>query len=157
MFKEHIVNQPKLSTVPQLLFGAGRVSDPVLIGDRWYYLDSEGAHLLSPWETYVSGELPIINGGAIAFNHGWSNFNPLTDWFEVTGYAKCLGSQQGWQPGEIMQLASRRFGIEVTATQFIARPAANRIIGIKKNGDLKEFSLDSSRWNLFIKAKREVE
>ena len=108
------------------------------------------------FETYRSGELSYINGSEVTFTHGWSNFNPVADWYQVEAWAVCVTAQAGWSVGERVMLNGRRATISIDATTIYLQIGANGISAGRKSGNLNEFNLNSSRWLVYVQALREV-
>lgn len=108
-------------------------------------------------EFYRSPALPFINGAAIAFTHGWANFDPQNDWYQIQAWARCIQNQSGWTVGETALLNGRRATISVTNTEIIVQIGAKGANIGRKNGNLNEFNLNIARWLLFVQGVRQVE
>lgn len=106
------------------------------------------------FEFYRSGELPIVNGAPISFVHGWTTFNPATDWYLAQAWARCTQNQAGWVVGEIALLNGRRCTVSATSTNINVQIGANGVNIGRKNNNLNEFNLNPARWVVFVQGLR---
>lgn len=110
-------------------------------------------YLESLYDTYKSPTLNYINGAEIVFAHGWDEFDPTTDWYQVSAWAVCTQDQNGWTVGERVRI-SRRATVSIDATNIYLQIGNNGISITRKNGNLNEFNLNSSNWEIYVQGVR---
>ncbi len=156
--REFPESQPKYAIATTIAdAGTGRMRSPYPKQDEWYYKNESTERRLIPYETFTSAAIPFINGASVSFAHDWANFDPVTDWYQIQAWARCIQNQAGWQSGEIALLNGRRATVSVTPTEILVQIGANGANIGRKNGNLNEFSLNPARWTIFVQGIRKIE
>ncbi|MDJ0596386.1 MAG: hypothetical protein QNJ72_41495 [Pleurocapsa sp. MO_226.B13] len=107
-------------------------------------------------EFYRSSELPFVNGAGLTFSHGWTNFDPGVDWYQVQAWAVCTQAQAGWNAGEQALLNGRRCTVSIDSTNIFVQIGANGVNIGRKNGNLNEFNLNVDRWLIYVMGIRKL-
>ena len=153
--REYPESQPKYGIDVQIpVAGIGRMRSPYPKGNKWFFKDESTEKPLIPFESFRSAELPYLNGSAVTFSHGWSNFNSATDFYQVQVWGICVQNQAGYVVGDRVLLNGRRCTATITDTSIVLSVGSSGISINSKSGNRNEFSLDSSRWRLYINAFR---
>lgn len=155
---EYVDNQPKYSVASAIPdAGTSRVSVPYFKEDNWKYKDETTELNLVPFESFRSAETAFVNGAGVSFAHGWTGFDPVTDWYQVEAWAVCTVDQAGWVVGDRVMLNGRRATISITATNINLQIGANGISVGRKSGNLNEFNLNTARWLVYVQGIRRVD
>ena len=113
----------------------------------------EGEYIWDSLEkTFASLPTEYLNGTQAVFPHGWIDFNPDLEWYEVSVWALCISQQDGWLEGDFA-MPSSGFTVWIDRENIYIQIDAGGISLTRKGGNSKEISIDSNNWQLYVRAK----
>ena len=101
-------------------------------------------------QTFVSTQVGITFGVPIIFNHGFSDFNPLVNFFSFEPCLVNTVADHGYFPGQIIT-PYQGIAFEINSTQLIAHVEDGGVFLIRKDNG-KDTKIDTASWNLMVKA-----
>ncbi len=102
---------------------------------------------------YRSGTISYFNGAVIEFNHGWTNFDPTENNYDLQLWAVCNVAQRGYSVGDTVEI-TRGYTNRLDSQKVYLKIRDSGLFVVRLDGNGNEASINPARWDIYAMGVR---